>query len=211
MSQERMRLGADMSLGIGTDSPNIATGIMAQPVGSVIPGAVTAIDTSDALVYNTAGRYDINTMSQLSIRNASDINHNVIFHGPNGKEVGRFDFNSGELVFEGDAHTSAQVFTEWCRNCWNDLRDKDKAEVLQQAIDDMMHEASGELYSEEEKVAILTCMQIAQKIKRKHEGGSQPVESDRGYAQNLAKSMKATKEAVAQSVLGAIAPEGKSL
>lgn len=171
--------------------------------------AVQATDTSNLvgttydanpLTYNTANRYQIaNTTAQ----------HNIVFHGPGGKEVGRFDFSEGTVKFEGDANEAAKVFTEWCRHTWGDLRDKDRIEVLQQAIDGMMHEASGELYSEEEKVAILTCMQIAQKIKRKHEGGSQPI--DTAYEQNLAKSMQATKEAVAHSVFNAIAPEGKSL
>lgn len=172
--------------------------------------AVQATDTSslvgttydaNTLTYNTAGRYQIS--------NNSAINHNIVFHAPGGKEVGRMDFNSGELVFEGDANEAAKVFTEWARRHWSDLRDKDRVEVLQQTIDDMMHEASGELYSEEEKVAILTCMQIAQKIKRKHEGGSQPI--DTAYEQNLAKSMVATKEAAILNVMGALAPEGKSL
>jgi hypothetical protein len=186
----------------------IGTGVLAQDVGAVIPGTVTAIDTSDALVYNTAGRYDINTMSQLAI-SETVAPHNIVFHGKHGKEVGRFDFSDGDFKFEGDGNEAAKVFVEWARKNWSDLRDKDKAEVLQQVIDDMLHEASGELYSEEEKVAILTCMQIAQKIKRKHEGGSQPVAEK--YSVNLVKSMQATKEAVAQSVLSAIAPEGKSL
>ena len=178
----------------------IGTGVLAQGVWSVIPGAVNAITDTSALVYNTANRYQIAN---------TDAPHNIVFHGKGGKEVGRFDFSDGDFKFEGDASESAKVFVEWARKQWSDLRDKDRVEVLQQAIDDMMHEASGELYSEEEKVAILTCMQIAQKIKRKHEGGSQPV--DVNYERNFAKSMQATKEAVAQSVLGAIAPEGKSL
>lgn len=171
--------------------------------------AVQATDTSNlvgttydanTLTYNTAGRYQISETVAP---------HNIVFHGKSGKEVGRFDFSDGDFKFEGDASEAAKVFVEWARRNWGDLRDKDRVEVLQQAIDDMMHEASGELYSEEEKVAILTCMQIAQKIKRKHEGGSQPVAEQ--YSVNLAKSMQATKEAVAQSVFSAIAPEGKSL
>jgi hypothetical protein len=170
------------------------------------PQTVTLTDsTYDPNTYTYA---NTNTVSQLSIRNDSAVNHNIVFHGPDGKEVGRMDFNSGELVFEGNAHTSAEVFMEWCRKMWNALRDKDRVEVLQQAIDDMMHEASGELYSEEEKIAILTCMQITQKIKRMHEG-SQPVAEQ--YSANLAQSMMATKEATITSVLSALAPEGKSL
>jgi hypothetical protein len=185
----------------------IGTGILAQEVGSVIPGAVNAITDTSGLVYNTGGRYDINTQSRLAIRSDGDINHNIIFHGPGGKEVGRMDFNDGDFKFEGDASEAAKVFIEWCRRNWSDLRAKDKAEVLQQVIDDMMHEASGELYSEDEKVAILTCMQLAQKRRKEHEA---PQVAER-YSVNLAKSMAATKEAVTQSVWGALAPEGKSL
>lgn len=185
----------------------IGTGILAQEVGSVIPGAVNAVTDTSGLVYNSSDRYDINTMSRLAIRSDGNINHNIIFHGPSGKEVGRFDFNEGTMKFDGDANEAAKVFTEWARNHWNDLRAKDKAEVLQQVIDDMMHEASGELYSEDEKVAILTCMQIAQKRKKEHDA---PQRAEQ-YSANLAKSMRATKEAVAQNVLSALAPEGKSL
>lgn len=191
----------------------LGTGVLAQEVGSVIPGAVT--DTS-GLVYKTSDRYDINTQSRLAIHNSGDINHNIVFHGPGGKEVGRFDFNEGTVKFEGDAYEAAKVFVGWARNKWNDLRAKDKTEVLQQVIDDMMHEASGELYSEEEKVAILTCMQLAQKRKKEHEAPQVGIDYSSNdvnpmYATNLAKSMAATKEAVASSVLNALAPEGKSL
>ena len=169
--------------------------------------AVQATDTSglvgttydaNTLTYNTAGRYQISETVAP---------HNIVFHGKHGKEVGRFDFSDGDFKFDGDASEAAKVFIEWARRNWNDLRDKDRVEVLQQVIDDMLHEASGELYSEDEKVAILTCMQIVQKRKKEHEGG-QVAEQ---YSVNLAKSMTLTKEAVAQSVLSAIAPEGKSL
>ena len=176
------------------------TGIIPQvPVQETdTSGLVGTTYDANTLTYNTQHRFAIsNTVP----------NHNVIFHGKNGKEVGRFDFNDGDFKFEGDASEAAKVFVEWARNQWNDLRAKDKAEVLQQVIDDMMHEASGELYSEDEKVAILTCMQLAQKRRKEHEA---PQVAEQ-YSVNLAKSMQATKEAVAQSVLSAIAPEGKSL
>lgn len=170
----------------------------------VIPEvAVHATDTTN-LVYRTDGRYDGNT---LQITNNSNVPHNIVFHGKNGKEVGRFDFGDGELKFEGDANEAGKVFTEWCRNQWNDLRAKDKREVLQQVMDDLLEEASGQLYSEEEKIAILTCMQRVQARKKEHDA---PQIAEQ-YSHNLAKSMMATKEAVAQSVLSAIAPEGKSL
>lgn len=177
-------------------------------MNAIVPEvAVQATDTSglvgttydaNTLTYNTAGRYQISETVAP---------HSIVFHGKGGKEVGRFDFSDGDFKFEGDASEAAKVFVEWARNRWNDLRAKDKTEVLQQVIDDMLHEASGELYSEEEKVAILTCMQIAQKRKKEYEGG-QVAEQ---YSVNLAKSMTLTKEAVAQNVLSALAPEGKSL
>ena len=157
------------------------------------------IGTTDTtgLVYNTAGRYNLHDSGQ----------HNIVFHGKGGREVGRMDFGDGELKFEGNAAEASMVFIQWCRSRWSDLRDNDKREVLQQVVDDLMQEASGELYSEGEKIAILTCMQRVQARKKQHEA-PQNVET---YAQNLAKSMQATKEAVAVSVLGALAPEGKSL
>ena len=196
---------------------NTTYGITAQEVSAVIPGAVTAVDVSDSIVYNTSGQERFRLSSNglgiggsnaaLQISNNSNINHCVIFHGPKGKEVGRFDFSDGDFKFEGDASGAAKVFTEWCRKNWSDLRAKDKHEVLQQVLDDLMQEASGELYSEEEKVAILTCMQRVQERKLQHEAPHM----ESGYAQNLAKSMTATKEAVAGSLLSAIAPEGKSL
>ena len=161
--------------------------------------AVQATDTSN-LVYNASDRYNIQVATGMP-------NHNIVFHGPRGKEVGRFDFNDGDCKFEGDASESAKVFTEWCRNQWSDLRAKDKREVLQQVMDDLMQEASGELYSEEEKVAILTCMQRVQARKKEHDA---PQIAEK-YSQNLAASMRATKEAVAGSLLNALAPEGKSL
>ena len=102
--------------------------------------------------------------NSLQISNNSAVNHNIVFHGPNGKEVGRMDFNSGELVFEGNAHMSADVFIEWCRKTWADLRVKDKTDTLRAVIANIIEESSGELYSEEEKVAMLTCIQRVQEM-----------------------------------------------
>ena len=167
--------------------------------------AVHATDTS-SMIYKAEGRYDMNTMSTLTISNSASP-HNMVFHGKNGKEVGRMEFGDGEFTFEGDASEAAKVFTEWCRNQWNDLRAKDKREVLQQVMDDLMQEASGELYSEEEKVAILTCMQRVQARKKEHDA---PQISEQ-FVRNVAKSMRETKESIAGSLLSALAPEGKSL
>lgn len=190
-------MSVDNIYGMNAIVPEVAVQGTGAAIGTAL-GQITAVTDTSNLVYKTADRYQISDTSAP---------HNIVFHGKGGKEVGRMDFSDGDFKFEGDASEAAKVFTEWCRNRWNDLRAKDKTEVLQQVIDDMLHEASGELYSEDEKVAILTCMQIAQKRKKEHE---EPQVAEK-YSVNLAKSMQATKEAVAQSVLSAIAPEGKSL
>lgn len=170
----------------------------------VIPEvAVQATDTS-TLVYRTEERYGINTMTISN--NASP--HNMVFHGKNGKEVGRMEFGDGELKFEGDASEAAKVFTEWCRKNWNDLRANDKREVLQQVMDDLLEEASGELYSEEEKIAILTCMQRVQARKKEHDA-PQLVESGAQWGRSV--GVKRDMSDPKPSVLSAIAPEGKSL
>ena len=169
-------------------------------VNAITPDvAVQATDMS-TLTYSEANPARIQIASNAAA-------HNMVFHGKNGKEVGRMEFGDGELKFEGDASEAAKVFTEWCRNQWNDLRAKDKREVLQQVMDDLMQEASGELYSEEEKVAILTCMQRVQARKKEHDA---PQVSEH-FMRNVAKSIDATKGAVTQSVWNALAPEGKSL
>ena len=184
-------------------------------VNAITPDvAVQATDTS-TLTYTSAGqeRFRLDSNGNLGIGGgqlqiaSNAAAHNMVFHGKNGKEVGRMEFGDGELKFEGDASEAAKVFTEWCRNQWNDLRAKDKREVLQQVMDDLMQEASGELYSEEEKVAILTCMQRVQARKKEHDA---PQISEQ-FLRNVAKSIDATKGAVTQSVWNALAPEGKSL
>lgn len=182
----------------------LGTGVLAQEVGSVIPGAVNAITDTSGLVYKASDRYDINTQSRLAIRTDGNINHNIIFHGPGGKEVGRFDFNEGTVKFEGDANEAAKVFTEWARKSWDDLRVKDKTEALDEVIHDIIAESSGELYSEEEKVAMLTCLQLAQK--RKDELSPVGRSEDRIYPQ-----APLTPVGVQAQAMAALAPEGKSL
>jgi hypothetical protein len=134
-------------------------------------------------------------------------NHNIVFHGPNGKEVGRFDFNGEELKFDGQADVSAQVFIEWARKSFAERTMADKRAVLKEVVDALLHESTGELYEDAEKLAILTCLQRVQEIQQSVE----PPQVDKHYYGNsLAKSMAATKEAVAGSILSALAPEGKS-
>ena len=143
-----------------------------NPHANILNTTLTSVPLDpNTFTYNTA-----TVQPTISVSNPAP-SHNIVFHGPEGKEVGRMDFNSGELVFEGNAHTSAEVFMEWCRKMWNGLRDKDKHEVLQDAVDALIEESSGELYSEEEKVAMLTCIQRVQEIRRRYDAiQSQPID-----------------------------------
>lgn len=163
-------------------------------MNAIMPEVAVQTTNPNTLTCNTTGRYQISDASAP---------HNIVFHGKGGKEVGRFDFSEGDLKFEGDASEAAKVFVEWARNRWNDLRATDKVEVLQQVIDDMLHEASGELYSEEEKVAILTCMQIAQKRKKEYEAPQ--------YPEGREIRAQVPERAVTYDMLKALASEGKSL
>ena len=162
----------------------------------------------------TSVPYDPNTFTytnttaaqnSLQISNNSAVNHNVVFHGPNGKEVGRMDFNSGELVFEGNAHMSADGFIEWCRKTWADLRVKDKTDTLRAVIANIIEESSGELYSEEEKVAMLTCIHRVQEMLKHLEP---QIGIDYGQAQAPLTPMGLQAQVLSAS---ALAPEGKSL
>ena len=176
---------------------------------------VQATDTSglvgttydiNTLTYNTA-----NTANRYQIANTT-AQHNIVFHGPGGKEVGRFDFSEGTVKFEGYANEAAKVFVEWARKSWSDLQVKDKIDALDSVIHDIIAESSGELYSEEEKIAMLTCLQLAQK--RKDELG-QGVGLTVGsndvnplYAQNLAKQAPLAPTGLQAQAMAAILPEG---
>ena len=62
--------------------------------------------------------------------------YNISFHnnhdtsGAGGKQVGKLDFNGPELVFEGDAAESAQVFIDWIATAFKGrLQDERQAEL----------------------------------------------------------------------------------
>ena len=56
-------------------------------------------------------------------------NYNITFHRGN-KEVGKFDFNGPEMIFEGDADESAKVFIEWIATAFKGrLQDERQAEL----------------------------------------------------------------------------------
>ena len=176
------------------DALTTGTGVMSQ---GVIAGGLTASNhAADAYSYtinNTASQ----TLNSVQI-GAQKQNHNIVFHGPNGKEIGRFDFNGEELKFDGKADTSARVFVEWARKQFNDRALADKRDVLKLVVDALVHESTGSLYEDAEKLAILTCIQRVREIQESVE----PPQVTADYSTNLAKSMVATKNAVASSILG---------
>ena len=187
------------------DALTTGTGVVSQ---GVIAGALTASNhAADAYSYtinNTASQ----TLSTIQMSNNSSLNHNIVFHGPNGKEIGRFDFSGEELKFDGSADISAQVFIEWASRTYRERLINEKLDVIKQVMDALVHESTGALYEDAEKLAILTCIQRVREIQESVEPAQLTSASD--YSANLAKSMVATKNAVASSILSALAPEGKS-
>jgi hypothetical protein len=67
---------------------------------------------------------------QLQIANIKP-NYNITFHnnhaGGTGKQVGKFDFNGPELVFEGDAAESAKVFVDWVARSFHGRLEEERA------------------------------------------------------------------------------------
>ena len=156
---------------------------------------IGAVDPNTYLINNTANQ----TLNSVQI-GAQKQNHNIVFHGPNGKEVGRFHFNGGELKFDWAADISAQVFIEWATRNWRDRLINEKLDVIKQVMDALLHESTGALYEDAEKLAILTCLQRVQEIRQSVE----PKQMEMDYSANLAKSMAATKNAVATSIIGSV-------
>jgi hypothetical protein len=152
-----------------------------------------ANDPNTYTINNTASQ----TLNAVQI-GAQKQNHNIVFHGPSGKEIGRFDFNGDEMKFDGQADTSAKVFVEWARRTFADRALEDKRSVLKEVMDALVHESTGALYEDAEKLAILTCIQRVQEIQRSVESA----QAEMNYSANLAKSMAATKNAVATSIIG---------
>lgn len=157
---------------------------------SVIKGTATIAGARTTLGVDHA--YDANTYTMTNTAtqtlNAVQIgtqkqNYNVVFHGPNGKEVGRFDFSGGELRFDGSADISAQVFIEWASRTYRDRLINEKLDVFKRVQDALLHESTGALYEDAEKLAILTCLQRVQEIRQSVE----PPQEKTYYGDSLAK------------------------
>ena len=75
-------------------------------------------------------------------------NYNLTFHnnheGGTGKQVGKFDFNGPELVFEGDAEESAKVFVDWVANTFHGRLEEERKSELDACCDllEGMHAAT---------------------------------------------------------------------
>ena len=176
--------------------------IQGAAIGTGILGVDHAYDANTYTINNTYTQ----KLNSVQINNSAMQNHNIVFHGPNGKEVGRLDFNGEQMKFDGQADVSAGVFIEWARKSFHARVLEDKRAILKEVMDALLHESTGELYEDAEKLAILTCLQRVREIQESVE----PVQLSTDYGNNLAKSMMATKNAVAANVLSALAPEGKS-
>ncbi len=175
--------------------------IQGAAIGTGILAVDHAYDANTYTINNTASQ----TLNAVQIGSQKQ-NHNIVFHGPNGKEVGRFDFNGEQMKFDGQADVSAGVFIEWARKSFHARVLEDKRAILKEVMDALLHESTGELYEDAEKLAILTCLQRVREIQESVE----PVQLSTDYGNNLAKSMMETKNAVSASILSALAPEGKS-
>ena len=68
-------------------------------------------------------------------------NYNITFHrnenGINGKEVGKFDFNGPEMVFEGDAAESAKVFIDWVAQAFHGRLKEEREAAYHRVLQDI--------------------------------------------------------------------------
>jgi hypothetical protein len=69
---------------------------------------------------------------QLQVANFKP-NYNLTFHR-DGKEVGKFDFNGPEMIFEGDAAESAKVFIECVANAFRGRLEEEREAGRKEAL-----------------------------------------------------------------------------
>lgn len=85
---------------------------------------------------------------QLQIANFKP-NYTITFHNNTdtsglGREVGKFDLNGPELVFEGNAAESAKVFVDWVANTFHGRLEEERKSELDACCDllEGMHAAT---------------------------------------------------------------------
>jgi hypothetical protein len=72
---------------------------------------------------------------QLQVANFKP-NYNLTFHR-DGQEVGKFDFNGPEMIFEGDAAESAKVFVDWVANAFRGRLEEEREAGRKEARQEM--------------------------------------------------------------------------
>ena len=94
----------------------------------------------DILEYDTTQFYM--PTGQLQVANFKP-NYNLTFHR-DGQEIGKFDFNGPEMIFEGDAAESAKVFIECVANAFHGRLEQERKSELDACCDllEGMHAAT---------------------------------------------------------------------
>jgi hypothetical protein len=120
----------------GPSTPEQLTQNMMQDVltmGSAWSKGGERIDPVD--VYKTT-EYDTTQFymptGQLQVANFKP-NYNLTFHR-DGQEIGKFDFNGPEMIFEGDAAESAKVFIECVANAFHGRLEQERGAGRQEAL-----------------------------------------------------------------------------
>jgi hypothetical protein len=80
--------------------------------------------------------------SQIAIANIKP-SYNLTFNR-HGQEVGKFDFNGPEMIFEGNTEESAKVFVDWVANAFHGRLEEERKSELDACCDllEGMHAAT---------------------------------------------------------------------
>jgi hypothetical protein len=84
----------------------------------------------DILEYDTTQFYM--PTGQLHVANFKP-NYNLTFHR-DGQEIGKFDFNGPEMIFEGDAAESAKVFIDCVANAFRGRLEEEREAGRKEAL-----------------------------------------------------------------------------
>ena len=87
----------------------------------------------DILEYDTTQFYM--PTGQLQVANFKP-NYNLTFHR-DGQEVGKFDFNGPEMIFEGDAAESAKVFVDFVARSFHGRLEEEREAGRKEARQEM--------------------------------------------------------------------------
>jgi hypothetical protein len=82
--------------------------------------------------WRTGTEYFLRPTGQLQVANFKP-NYNLTFHR-DGQEIGKFDFNGPEMIFEGDAAESAKVFIECVANAFHGRLEQEREAGRKEAL-----------------------------------------------------------------------------